>query len=548
MSYDTGLWGNNREGIGAFYFGEFAFSVSADSDTLLNFVNNDITFSAVSALSGTFDPSWTLTNTFDFKNGVTSATTSPSVLYGYPQQGTYSNVGVESVITNASDVALVTSSDYSLTLRINPLPSIYFTGIPAANSAVSFQDNNGGNYFTGTVVSADWNFGDGFTSGTTDLTATIDHSYSSVGTYSVSVSAYDVSGNIGVSTTSFSVLEGETCKAKEDYITICGPDMLGRYGDCRNINLRDYLPNYLRGGETEEFLGIFENFLNNMFDGLCGWQTSANELTVAKDWSVSSSNTVSASVNRNFTYDLCGTDTPTDASNAEQIEIHWPSNASYPTSAQKISILEKAHRLTELHDPDLIDIEYIQFFAANLGYNVNVSRDEAGLSGTTEGLGTTEINDVCSSSDVNRYLRFVVRNLPTWYKIKTTRNSIKVLLYSFGLIGDLQEYFTNNYKSTSAGGRWRLDEVGDLSEIENNWFPTPHFAIRLDFDTSSDISFDISRRQKVIRAIESIRPINTVFRRLMGYVNRVINLGVAGYIRMTRYMVIESDGYSNGWE
>jgi hypothetical protein len=118
------------------------------------------------------------------------------------------------------------------------------------------------------------------------------------------------------------------------------------------------------------------------------------------------------------------------------------------------------------------------------------------------------------------------------------------MLYSFGLVGDIIEYFTKDYKDS---GLWRADYNGDLEDIENNWFPTPHFAVFVDFDLSSDISFEISRRQKVIRAIESIRPINTVFRKLVGYVKRIMPLSVACFIRSTRYTVIESNGYSNGW-
>jgi len=76
-----------------------------------------------------------------------------------------------------------------------------------------------------------------------------------------------------------------------------------------------------------------------------------------------------------------------------------------------MSILEKVNRLTELHDPDLIDLEYIQYFANNLGYNVNVNRSQFGNGGT----------DANSEEELNRYLRFMVRNLPSWYKIKTTR-------------------------------------------------------------------------------------------------------------------------------
>ena len=336
------------------------------------------------------------------------------------------------------------------------------------------------------------------------------------------------------------------CISKSNYITICGPDLLGRFGDGRQIDIVQFLPDYLRGAETEDFLILFQNFLNNMYDGLGGWQLSSTEIDVDQDW-ITSGNSPSATALQNFTYEISGVSAFTDATSVEQLKLNWPTNASYVTSAQKISILEKVSRLTELHDPDLIDLQYIQFYAANLGYDINISRNELGNSGTNDNFGTTELIEACSAVDINRYLRFVVQNLPSWYKIKTTRNSIKVMLYSFGLVADIIEYFTNNYKSFSANGRWRYNIDNSVTGIDPSYFPTPHFAIIVDFDLSSDISFDVARRQKVINAIESIRPVNTVFRRLVGFVNRNIDLLAAGYIRSSRYMVIESNGYSNGW-
>jgi PKD repeat protein len=540
MAYNTGLWGEDRGGVGAFYFGALSYDISAYVDKTLNFAENNFNFSASISSVG-FEDGLVEYHDFTYGDYNIYSTTALSAQYSYSEKGTYTQVGVVGRVKDESNYTIFSKTDLSLIIVVNQLPNITFIGSPNAESLLTLQDDS--QYYTGTIVSADWNFGDGNTSSTIDPTTSFEHSYSAKGNYTISVTAYDISGNTGIDTTVISILESSTCKAKENYITICGPEMLGRYGDCKKINLVEYLPLYLRGAETEDFLVLFEDFLNEMYSGLCGWQTSSTELTVNQSWSVSG-NAPSATVNQDFIYDISGVSAKTDATTAEQLELHWPTNAAYATSAQRISILEKVARLTELHDPDLIDIEYIQFFAANLGYNINVSRDEIGNSGTNDNFGTTEIAGSCSATDINKYLRFVVQNLPTWYKIKTTRNAIKVMLYSFGLVGDIIEYFTKDYKD---GGLWRADYNGDLEDIENNWFPTPHFAVFVDFDLSSDISFEISRRQKVIRAIESIRPINTVFRRLVGYVKRIMPLSVACYMRATRYVVIESNGYSNGW-
>lgn len=547
MAYNTGLWGESREGVGAFWFGDISFALlSATVDKTLDFAGNTFTFSATTS-SSNLGSNWTTSYSYSFTDMTRITTSATSAQHTFSYQGVY-NWGIYATVYNSYGDALITSSMAGLPVTVNPSPEISFIGSPNLSATLVFQDDSGSLYYTGTIVSADWDFGDGSISSTTDLTASFNHAYLTKGTFTVSLSAYDVNGHVAVDTTLISVLENSCCTTSADYITLCGPNMLGRFGACRNINLVEYLPLYLRGGETEEFLVLFEEFLNEMYDGLCGWQTTSVELPVTQDSILINSRTNSATAELNFSYDVSGTSAFTEATDAEQLSLEWPTNTSYPTSAQKISILEKVARLTELHDPSLIDIEYIQFFASNLGYNVNVSRDEIGVSGTTtESFGTTEFIGDCTESDINRYLRFVVENLPTWYKIKTTRNAVKVMLYSFGLVGDLIEYFTDNYKQTSEGGHWRADFSGNLADINNDWFPTPHFVIYIDFDLSSDITFELRRRSKVVRAIDSIRPINTVFRRITGYVSRRIDLEVACYMRSSRYTVINSNGYSNNW-
>jgi hypothetical protein len=127
-------------------------------------------------------------------------------------------------------------------------------------------------------------------------------------------------------------------------------------------------------------------------------------------------------------------------------------------------------------------------------------------------------NNVYSAVDIGKYLRFMVANLPNWYKIKTTQNAIKVMLYSFGLIGDINEYYTYDYNT-----KWIIYGDDRLEFIPDNYYPTPHFAIKISIDDSiGSISFDNERRNNVIDAINSIRPINTVFKGLNGYVQRVL--------------------------
>lgn len=208
-----------------------------------------------------------------------------------------------------------------------------------------------------------------------------------------------------------------------------------------------------------------------------------------------------------------------------------------PDISQKLSILEKTLRLTELHDPDLIDIENIQHLASNLGYNLNVKRNEVGGFGEFFGTPTLE-QQATSATDSNRYLRFMTSNLPNIYKIKTTEADIQLMLYSFGLVGDLVKYCTDSYLTTEEGGFWRADFEKDLSRIPNTYFITPHFALVVEVDESTDLILDTAKRSAVIRAIESVRPINTVFRNLTGHITRQYDVQVNMATRFTRYIRI----------
>jgi len=538
MAYDTGLWGNPRDGIGFFSFATSSVSVDFSVEPQLNFVGNDFTFSADVTSAG-LPTDWQSTYTVNFGDSTVTATTNFSITRAYIGRGTYNTTHTYEITDGADTKFYVTSAITGI--EVNPLPDATFIGIPRANSPLTFYDTKGGYYITSTIVSADWDFGDGFTSATTDTTDTFEHTYTTEGIYTVSVSAHDINGNVGVDTLSVGIVAGSVSALKQDYITLCGPDMLGRYGVNRQINLTKFLPLYLKGGETESFLVLFEEFLNTMFDGKDGWVTSADELDITKSWAPNTA--TSAEPERTFTYDLCGTDTPTDANAVSALSLHYTQDSL--SANPKMSILEKVYRIAELHDPDLIDIDYIQYFAQNLGYQVSVFRDELGVSGTAATYAVS--NPACGTNEINRYLRFVVRNLPTWYKIKTTRNAVKVMLYSFGLVGDIIEFYTNNYLPRDDGGNWRLDFNEDLAEIPDKWYPTPHFSILVNLDESADISFDVARRDKVIRAIESIRPVNNVFRRLSGFLQRTYNIEMALWTRMTRYKEIKSNGYSNSW-
>ena len=212
----------------------------------------------------------------------------------------------------------------------------------------------------------------------------------------------------------------------------------------------------------------------------------------------------------------------------------------------KISISEKIDRITELQNPDLIDLEQLQYLANNLGYNVDLNRGDLGITIPTELSADT------SADEVGKYLRFVVENLPEWYRTKTTRSSVRTMLLSFGIVGDITTYYTKNYLPESQGGIWTSEDYdlkgSELTNIPNSFYPTPHFTLWADLDQStSSLIWDFEKREQLIRAIDSIKPINTVFRNLSAFVKRYVNVKVAAWARFNRYIRIESDTASDFW-
>jgi hypothetical protein len=199
-----------------------------------------------------------------------------------------------------------------------------------------------------------------------------------------------------------------------------------------------------------------------------------------------------------------------------------------------ISILEKINQLTDLQDPDKVGSDYFQYLGSNLGYDISINRDELGTS------GTESINE--------KYIRFVLSNLPNFYKTKTTENSIKSLMFSFGFVTNVLKYYSEDYDETN-GGKWLKNGVvfdttlnklkENLDGIPNNYFPTPHFSVEIDL-TKTAINYGAelanTRRKQIVEAIDSIRPANSVFRGVGGRFDTIHTQKVKGYVRYRKHI------------
>jgi hypothetical protein len=470
----------------------------------MEFVGNPIRFDA----SGSTGDIITYVYDFDDVYPITTSATSADYSYVYYGERTPS---LTVFSTSASN-----SSQLPYPIVINPHPYISLNGNLAIYSPIQFTDSSSPYYVPDTIDQATFDFGDGSPVVSGAPFDIFTHTYSAVGNFNATLAVYDISGNSSYDSRIITIFGGSAYSYEQDYISLCGPE-LRRFGECKSINLTRFLPDYLQETDVFTLTEFFENYLNEMYSGLCGFQMQQTQI------------------------------------NASATKLTFSASTQNLSTDPRISILEKIKRLADLHDPDLIDIDYIQFFAKYLGYNVEISRNEIGGFGSFD-TSTT----VCSASDNEKYLRFMVSNLPNWYKIKTTNDMISVMLYSFGLIGNIAQYYT---KPIAQGGydqnlvNWKLDDDNNLATIPKDWFPTPHYSVKVDIDKSIGDNPDASNilnilmteGDKIIRAMESVRPINDVFHNLTAITTEYIDVWAGAITRLSRYMRIESDGPADWW-
>ena len=256
--------------------------------------------------------------------------------------------------------------------------------------------------------------------------------------------------------------EKTVCYDREGLVVTYGLDEL-KYGQDRTINLVNYLPDYVKNTDVETVLQEFEDYLNDMYEGQKNYTWTDGEIDVKiydtpenKQWTSCNdieacSGTCSATGRGDCTnyassaventYNFTGSTSAgvpvnyTTITPADTVGEVFVNNVCGITK-EKISILDKIFRLTDLFDPDLMPEDMIQYYAANLGYQAGINRDS---------FTATAKNTETEALEQKRYLRFMIRNLPNWYQIKTTRSAIKIMLYSFGLIGDFVYYYTKCY-------------------------------------------------------------------------------------------------------
>lgn len=67
-------------------------------------------------------------------------------------------------------------------------------------------------------------------------------------------------------------------KIKYNYIEITAPPT-DRFGVCRFIDLKSFLPTYLQQTDIYDLVGFFEDYWNEMFEGTCGYRISTSGIS-----------------------------------------------------------------------------------------------------------------------------------------------------------------------------------------------------------------------------------------------------------------------------
>lgn len=201
-----------------------------------------------------------------------------------------------------------------------------------------------------------------------------------------------------------------------------------------------------------------------------------------------------------------------------------------------ISVLEKIRRLADLKDARLIDFELLQYFAEHLGWDVRINLSDFNQSDLYTSKNSSLMTPEEAEEAVMKDVRAFVENLPNWYRMKGTTDAVKFILYTFGLVADIIQFYTEDYSNNRQ--KWattdvyyntayyqtkasnRNEVIEDFSKIPDEWYPTPHFQIRYSINDSYTIYNELftneSRFKALVSAIHSAKPINTVFSGITG--------------------------------
>ena len=245
-------------------------SVTAPPKPTADFSANPTSGTAPLAVSFTDSSTGNPTNwSWDFGDGTGSAAQNPNHTYTLP--GTYT---VSLTATNAQGSDTKTVTDY-VNVTLPTSPTADFSATPTSGStplAVSFTDSSSGN-----PTGWSWDFGDGSTS----TAQNPNHTYTSAGTYTVSLTASNLAGSDTKTRVDYITVTQPPPPAYRSLVLADGPVSYWRLGEASGTTAADSAgtnTGSVRGGVTFGAPGalIGDSDTSMSFDGSSGYVSVAN--------------------------------------------------------------------------------------------------------------------------------------------------------------------------------------------------------------------------------------------------------------------------------
>jgi hypothetical protein len=171
-------------------------------------------------------------------------------------------------------------------------------------------------------------------------------------------------------------------------------------------------------------------------------------------------------------------------------------------------------------DPDVIDIEFITYLGRFMGYDL-----------------TTIIEDITEAPQYNTdeqresAIRTWVQSLPQFNALKSTEPGLNMILLAFGIVGEFVSLWTersNPYVDFIPDTDVQAYRMARLKEKKNSHLiPTPHFKVNIQVDGVYSNVLTPEVLDRLANTITTYKPINTVFRGIVSYINFVLNARIS---------------------
>lgn len=177
----------------------------------------------------------------------------------------------------------------------------------------------------------------------------------------------------------------------------------------------------------------------------------------------------------------------------------------------KYPLVEKFERLAYLKDPNVIDIDMIEYLARYMGYDITMLYEDI-----------EESNVYLSDEEREHALRSTIENLPQYYALKSTRSGLEMLLLTFGIVGEVVTMWTRQespYDELIPDYELRGVQIAETIDGKlSSFVPTPHFMVKVDIEGNFDNQLLPNDNQRIVQQIKRFKPINDVFDGITRYI------------------------------